>query len=149
MADITTVWTASLDSEGDWQLDGPDLQSGDDIETAVIISLFTDRRADPDDVIPDGSDDPRGWWADGDPEGPIGSKIWLRVRSKIVQQTLNIVRTDIVQALQWLLDDNVCSSISVETEWVTPTAPASRPKSSRSGSPGARRRPARRRANRA
>ncbi|WP_235210433.1 phage GP46 family protein [Caballeronia sordidicola] len=37
----------------------------------MLNSLFTDRQARADDVIPDGSDDPRGWWRDTDPLHPI------------------------------------------------------------------------------
>jgi phage gp46-like protein len=119
--DVQTVWVADLNSAGDWALAGPDLASGDDLASAVLISLFTDARAAADDVIPDGSGDPRGWWADGDPEGPIGSKLWLRLRSKITQDTLNLVKGDIAQALAWLIEDQVASRVTVMTEWTTPT----------------------------
>ncbi|MGZ3272371.1 MAG: phage GP46 family protein [Caulobacteraceae bacterium] len=122
MPDIATVWSPA-DGRGDWIMDGADLRSGADLETAVLISLFTDRQADPDDLIPDGSADPRGWWGDLDEDRPIGSKIWLRLRSKQTQATLDVVRDDILQALQWLLDDLVASAIDVTTEWVR-TGPA-------------------------
>lgn len=35
---------------------------GDNITTNVIASLFTDRRAQPSDELPDGGTDRRGWW---------------------------------------------------------------------------------------
>lgn len=61
MADIAIVWR---NGRGNLALNGSDLLTDNSIETAVIISLFTDRRAQPSDLIPDGSTDRRGWWAD-------------------------------------------------------------------------------------
>ena len=46
MSDILTTWEPWL-LTGDWALDGPDLAIGSDLETSVIISLFTDRLALP------------------------------------------------------------------------------------------------------
>ncbi len=94
---------------------GEGLAIGDDLLTAVLISIFTDAEAGVDDAIADGSDDPRGWWA-----GPIGSKIWLRTRSKATPLTLALVKSDIEQALAWLIEDDVAASIDVETEWTRP-----------------------------
>lgn len=94
---------------------GGDLLGGDDLMTAVIISLFTDAAAAPDDVIADGSDDPRGWWG-----GPIGSKLWLRARAKQTDLTLALVKRDIEDALAWLVEDDIAASVEVMTEWVRP-----------------------------
>jgi phage gp46-like protein len=113
MSDIATSWQQTF---GDWSVTGQDLTSGDDLVTAVLISLFTDRVALPDDVIPDGSGDPRGWWAD-DATYPIGSRIWLLERAKRTQQTLVLAQGYAEEALQWLLDDDVCSAIDVYCEW--------------------------------
>ena len=94
---------------------GGDLLGGDDLMTAVIISLFTDAGAAGDDVITDGSADPRGWWG-----GPIGSKLWLRARVKQTPLTLALVKRDIEDALAWLIEDAVASSVDVATEWTRP-----------------------------
>jgi phage gp46-like protein len=93
------------------------LQTGNDLETAVLISLFTDRIANADDFIPDGTGDPRGWWGDLDEATPIGSRLWLLDRSKQKQEVLNNARDYIVEALQWLVDDGLVASIDVQTEW--------------------------------
>lgn len=58
MSDIATTWDASR-LTGDWVLAGGDLVAGDDLETSVILSLFTDRLATPDDPLPDPSDGDR------------------------------------------------------------------------------------------
>ncbi len=119
MSDIATVWSVER-AAGDWLLSGGDLAAGDDLATAVLISLFTDRVAGPDDAIPDGSDDPRGWWGDVGRELPIGSKIWLRARSKQTQATLDLVRDDAIEALDWLIRDGVAGSVDVQAEWLAP-----------------------------
>lgn len=113
MSDIRTTWRID---RGDWSLSGPALASGGDLFTAVAISLFTDREADPDDVIPDGSGDPRGWWAD-DPERRIGSRLWLLTRSKRTQETLLRAQDYAQEALQWMLEDGVVAKWDVLVEW--------------------------------
>ena len=94
---------------------GDGLAMGDELLSALIISLFTDAEASADDVITDGSGDPRGWWG-----GPIGSKIWLRARSKATPSTLALVKNDIEQALAWLITDDIVARIDVATEWTRP-----------------------------
>ena len=113
MSDISTIWQTT---RGDWKLSGRSLASGGDLATAVAISLFTDRTAQPDDVIPDGSGDPRGWWAD-DALNPIGSRLWLIDRSKRTQETLERAQDYINEALQWLIDDGVVAKFGVLVEW--------------------------------
>ncbi len=115
MADITTVWDETY---GDWVQLGAALQAGDDIVTAVLISIFTDALAAPDDEIPDGSGDPRGWWGDAYSTSPIGSKLWLYERSKKTGQVLAGVRAAIAESVQWLVDDGVAASVDVQCWWV-------------------------------
>ncbi|PXX49365.1 phage head spike fiber domain-containing protein [Aquitalea magnusonii] len=98
---------------------GGDLQSGSDIQTALLISLFTDRLAGTDDKIPDGTGDPRGWCCD-DPSSPIGSRLWLLQRAKQTTETANRARDYIVEALQWLIDDGVVAKFDIRTQWVGP-----------------------------
>ena len=93
------------------------LLTGNDLETAVLISLFTNRIANPDDFIPDGTGDPRGWWGDYGEDKPIGSRLWLLDRSKQTQEVLNNARDYIIEALQWLVDDGVVAGMDVQTEW--------------------------------
>jgi phage gp46-like protein len=115
MSDITTAWDVA-NGRGDWVLIGAMLETGDDLQTSVIISLFTDRVAAPDDVIPDGSTNPRGWWGDmaGDPRYPIGSRLWLLDRSPQTQDVLNRCNDYCAEALQWLIDDGVAASVDID-----------------------------------
>lgn len=115
--DIAFVFIDGL--RADVRLDGPDLASGKDLETAVVISLFTDRRADADDSV-DG-DDRGGWWGDTYAEiqgDRIGSRLWLLIREKQTDETLSRAREYCEEALRWMLEDGVASEVTVETEWV-------------------------------
>lgn len=115
MADITISWDAA-NQRGDWTMNGPVLATGNDIETAILISIFSDRMAQPGDVILDGTNDPRGWWADD--EVPIGSRMWLLRRAKQTTQTLQLAYDYLAEALQWMVDDGVASRFDISTQWV-------------------------------
>lgn len=118
MSDTSTIWD-SANVRGDWNLVGAMLQTGSDLETAVLISLFTDREANLDDIIPDGTENPRGWIGDADQPYKIGSRLWLLDRSKQTNETLNKANGYIIEALQWLIDDGVATRLDVTTQWVT------------------------------
>jgi phage gp46-like protein len=115
MPDISITWDVA-NSRGDWTMNGPVLATGNDIETAILISIFSDRLAQPGDVIPDGSNDPRGWWADDDV--PIGSRMWLLKRAKQTTQTLQLAYDYLAEALQWMIDDSVVARFDITTQWV-------------------------------
>lgn len=133
MTDIQTVMTPSHDPalppRFDWAIKDHDLAPDDGLETAVILSLFTDRRARQDDPLPDGSEDRRGWWADayhpaplGAPPGEgndlIGSRLWLLEREKDTQEVVNRARDYAEEALQWLVEDGIAEQIEVMAGWV-------------------------------
>ena len=58
--------------------------------TAVVVALGTDALAGPEDILPNpDSNDRAGWWGDMDAAElfngwPIGTKLWLLRRAKIV-----------------------------------------------------------------
>lgn len=88
----------------------------DGLRTAVIISLFTDARADEDDTLPDGSSDRRGWWADTWPqiEGDnTGSMLWLLAREKHLPDVLGRAQRYARASVQWLIDDGIASDVTV------------------------------------
>lgn len=119
MPDISTLWVPAT-GYGDWAVAGPDLASGDDLATAVLISLFTDRRAETDDVIPDGSGDPRGWWGDLGRARPLGSRLWLLERAKQTEAVRLAAQDFCEAALAWLVEDGVAASVTVVTAWQRP-----------------------------
>lgn len=82
---------------------------------AVIISLFSWRRANPDDNAPVSM----GWWGDTYPTvtgDRIGSRLWLLGREKVTNDTLNRARDYAIEALQWMLDDGVAARIDVDSQ---------------------------------
>jgi len=107
---------------GDFTTDVGDLTNENGLETAVIVSLFTNRRAKDDDILPDPTSlDKQGWW--GDQASPdvandqIGSRIWVYMdRAKTTQETLIQVKQAAEEALQWLIEDKVAVKVEVETE---------------------------------
>lgn len=119
--DIKIAWDTNL-MEGDIGLtaNAGDIDTDEGLETAVILSLFTDRRAKDDDDLPDpDSDDRRGWWGDqvSDIEGDqIGSRLWLLERSKTTTEVLSQAKQYIEEALQWMIDDGIAAKINIEVE---------------------------------
>ena len=117
MADIRTVITIGADTFPviDYAMYGFLLANDDGLATAVIISLWTDRQANSDDVLPSGTDR-RGWWGDelsataGD---KIGSRLWLNDSAKQLASVLLQDRAYAIEALQWLIDDGVASAVDV------------------------------------
>ncbi|ANI28916.1 MULTISPECIES: phage GP46 family protein [Yersinia] len=118
MTDITTLWNVN-ESIGDWsQSAGLGLADGDDLKTAILISLFTDRQARADDVLDDA--DRRGWWGDTDTEQAIGSRLWLLRRQKLTTQVAIKAEDYAREALAWLISDQVVSSINVAAQIIYP-----------------------------
>lgn len=120
MQNLSIAWDP-VKARGDWQLGPKGLVTGQALTTAVYVSLFTDRKAGPDDKITDGSDDRRGWWGDSFADRPIGSRLWLLQRAKRTPETLRKARDMIREALQWLVDDGLVARFDVTTAWATAT----------------------------
>ena len=90
-----------------------------DLTTAVIISLFTDRRVASDDPLLDQGADPRGWWGDVAPpvEGDqIGSRLWTLRRQKRTAEVVRLARDFAQEALTWMTADDVAAAVTVETQ---------------------------------
>ncbi len=122
MVDIAITWDVQT-AQGDWYVQNGGLATGSDLESAVLVSLFTDQRASSDFPLPDGDDDLRGWWDDTYTGDLIGSRLWQFARAvKFGTSTLPLQVQDACQdALQWLLDDGVAASVTVNTGWVNAT----------------------------
>ena len=99
----------------DVKVENGDLKSDDGLETAVIISLFTDRRVS-EQQLPDLAVSKRGWWGDmfSDIDGDqIGSRLWTIERRKRTDETLRLYEDFAKEALDWLIEDGVASTITV------------------------------------
>jgi phage gp46-like protein len=105
---------------GDLALDGAALATDGGLATAVVVSLFSDRRARADDALPDSADgDPRGWWGDLVPpvEGDrIGSRLWLLAREKQLPAVVARAKEYTEEALAWLIEDGIASRVEVSAE---------------------------------
>lgn len=83
------------------------------LRRAVMISLFTWRRAEPD----DDTDTPFGWWGDTWPtvqNDRIGSRLHLLKRSTLTNQTAQKAKEYIAQALNWMIDDGIALRVDIE-----------------------------------
>ena len=89
----------------------------DDLPRAVLISLFTWRRANPDDDLPNG--EKQGWWGDTYPEQTsdrIGSRLWLLSRAKLTMETVARAKEYAEESLAWIIEDGAAASIAVVSE---------------------------------
>jgi len=105
---------------GDFDIDivDGDLLADNGMRTDVLISLFSDRIAESDDVIPDDTDNRRGYWADAYRNNKTGSRLWLLSRAKQTDEILNLAEEYANEALQHLIDDGVASSVSNAASWL-------------------------------
>lgn len=90
----------------------------DSLTRALIISLFSWRRADDSDDY-DHELGKQGWWGDTFAENKgdkIGSKLWLLLRQKVTDETLLRAQEMADDALQWLVEDGICTDVSVSVE---------------------------------
>jgi phage gp46-like protein len=98
----------------DWKLAGPGaannaygLAADHALNTAILISLFSWRRAEDYDKLPSGTD-PKGWWGDNidldDNETKLGSRLWLLFRAPLNAETGKRAEDYAYEALQPLID---------------------------------------------
>ncbi len=92
------------------RIDGLNLDTDEGLETAVLISMFTDARAKDSDAV---EGDKRGWWGNAylDPAGELGSRLWLVTRSNLTTASLKLVESYCVEALQWMITKKIAASV--------------------------------------
>ncbi|MCJ2067745.1 phage GP46 family protein [Methylobacterium sp. J-030] len=112
----------------DWLLGDAAEEAEDELRSAVIIALATDRRAEDDDALPSpGDTNRRGWWGDTNADvlfdaWPIGSRIWLLSRTKITGPeakagaTVAHVQTYLNECLQPFVDAEIASAFTANPE---------------------------------
>ena len=114
------IKTINIDMGFDWSILEGGLLTDDSLETAIVVSLFTDRRAEDGDEF---GHDPRGWWGDSladDPHDRIGSRLWLVRRAKIQKEAIEDAKHYATEALAWLVEDGVATAVSVDAECLPP-----------------------------
>ena len=97
----------------------------DRLNTCVILSLFTDRRAGRDDALPLNGTDRRGWVGDefmapdlAASNDAWGSGLWLIYVGKATDDVLEQARFAAQESLAWLVRDGIAQRIDVAAEWV-------------------------------
>jgi len=96
-----------------------DLLTDNGLLTAVVVSLFTNRQAEPGDELPAGETDRQGWWADATlprltgASDKIGSRLWLLRREKQLPEVVARAREYATEALQWLLTERRVDGLTV------------------------------------
>jgi len=102
-------------------IENGDLKPDNTLETAALISVFSDRRVETQD-LPQGINDPKGWWADAvsDPENDlIGSRLWTLIRQgKVLEETVSELENLLIEAFQWTIRDGIASSVEVSAQRV-------------------------------
>lgn len=111
--DIALVYDADAKAF-DLAIEGGDLVTDSTLETAVLLSLYTDRRALPEDVLPADGIDRRGWWCDAYSERLQGSRLWLLSREKDLATVLRRAELYAKEALTWVLEDGIAETLEVE-----------------------------------
>lgn len=92
-----------------------DLATVSGLETATVMSLFSDRRARADEVA-----DPmrrRGWIGNlvsDIPNDNFGSGLWLYEQRRLLPEVSNGVRNEAEAALEWQSMDGIAKSVAAE-----------------------------------
>lgn len=95
----------------DIKVQGHELLRDPGFETSVLISLFSNARADNDDTLPQTTELRNGYWGSELVEFNFGSKLWLLGRAKIDTTTLRLVEQYCKDALDWMVQDGIAQSI--------------------------------------
>ena len=93
----------TLPGTGCLRVENSDLIADNTIATAIVNSLFIDKCYN----------NEQGFWGDVLLGRSIGSLLWTLERSTINETTLILIKQYSTDALQWLLDQKMISSIDV------------------------------------
>ena len=94
---------------------GPDgdILTADALDTAILVSLLSDRRAEPQQVPR--ATQRRGWVGDLEtPDDPIGSWLWLLEQARVTSETAAKAADYAERALAWLVDDEIALGVSAD-----------------------------------
>jgi len=103
----------------DLTIESGDLAPERDLTTAILLSLFTEARAEASDPLPQGETNRRGYWADAYAEvdgDKFGSKLWLLDREKSLVVVAAKAKQYAEQALAWLKEDGIAQAVRVTAE---------------------------------
>ncbi|WP_086649256.1 phage GP46 family protein [Gluconobacter sp. DsW_056] len=116
------AWKIDTDNDRlDWFVDPTtnSIATTGSLESAVIISLFTDKRA-PDTWTR--TDDKRGWWGNDDSSVyEMGSLLWTLwyIPTQTTDDYTNLVSGICKDALQWLIEEKIAEDIDITVSMIT------------------------------
>jgi phage gp46-like protein len=113
MSDVKLTFDDSI-GEYDLRIVNGDIEADDGLETAVVLSLFCDRRVPDGEAKPEHARNRHGWWADETlPDNDqIGSLLWLLQRGKITDEMIKRAKEYAEDALSWMITDGVAESVT-------------------------------------
>lgn len=114
VGDIKFFYLAkSADTLGpaDIAVEGAVLLRDPTFETSILISLFSDARADNNDTLPGTFIFRRGWFGSIVLGFTFGSKLWLLGRSKLDETTFRLAEQYAKDALAWMIQDGIAESV--------------------------------------
>lgn len=115
MADLAlnrekTYWDISF-KNGDFALT-------ETLDTALLMSLFLDVRADRSEIAEPTKR--RGWFGNlllDYANYQIGSKLWLLEQARLDLNVLNLAKTYVYNSLQWFVEDGFATKIEVDSSF--------------------------------
>lgn len=116
MTDIRILWNQEKQI-CDWPIVNNDFETDSDIESSILVSLFTWRVAESSWVGFNGDNNRYGWWGDAFRTWPIGSRLWQLQRLKKADIDLKRATDLCYEALKWMTDNNIVTNLVVNCTW--------------------------------
>ena len=121
--DIDAVLTELPGGIYDLVIEDGDIQTRDSFDTAIIVSLLSDARADESEALL--SQSRRGWIGNEYTPGfEIGSKLWLFEQTRLNRTAINGLIDVVKAALQWMVEDGLAIAIREVTVDFLPGTPS-------------------------
>lgn len=91
--------------------DNLDIYTDNSLNTAIVISLFTDRY--------DPESQQGGYWGDERTTNQtlMGSRLWLLKGAKVTTDALRSAEDYAIESLNWLIDDALATSVNAAAHW--------------------------------
>ncbi len=102
----TGMWDVAINAEGDFD-------SVDALDTAILVSLFTDARADASQIaLPELR---RGWIGnESTPDFELGGLVWLYYQERLTRTVLNGIADAARRSLKWMVDEGIALAVRAE-----------------------------------
>lgn len=98
----------------DFVMEDGDIKSADQLDTAILVSLFSDKRAEPYEIVLPQLR--RGSVIDLEtPDDVGGSKLWLLEQARLTSETVAKATTFARSALQWMVRDLIATTVTAES----------------------------------